>query len=116
MEIKFNEQVAIKSQRTVVNVLKNVQYTFLPISKYDNNFFYCIIHCEEKESAFFQWLREHAKWLAPKPRNEYIDYRLKLSFRNCINLYVDEPMVFSRQEVKNIVADVPENYIGEEVL
>lgn len=116
MEIKFNEQMAIKSQRTIASVLRNVKYTFLPISKYDNNFFYCIIHCEEKENPFFQWLRKYAKWLAPKIRHEYMDYRLKLSFRNCDDLYVDEPMVFSRQEVKNIVADVPENYIGEEVL
>lgn len=116
MEIKFNEQMAIKSQRTIASVLRNVKYTFLPISKYDNNFFYCIIHCEEKESPLFQWLRKYAKWIAPKMKNEYVDYRLKLSFRNCDDLYVDEPMVFSRQEVKNIVADVPENYIGEEVL
>ena len=116
MEIKFNEQRQTKSQRTIVAVLKQVKYTFTPISKYDNMYFYCIIHCEQKEHPFFTWLRKYAKWLAPRMKFEYIDYRLSLTFRDCNDMYIDEPMVFSRQEVKNIVEDIPENYIGEEVL
>ena len=116
MEIKFNEQQVIKSQRTIANVLKNVKYTFRPISKYDNNFFYCMIRCQERENPILAWLRKYVKWLIPKAKVEYMDYRLKISFRDCNEYYIDEPMVFSRHEVKNIVADVPENYIGEEVL
>lgn len=116
MEIKFNEQRPSKSQRTIAAVLKQAKYTFTPISKYDNMYFYCIIHCEQKEPPFFTWLRKYAKWLAPRMKYEYIDHRLSLTFRNCDDMYVDEPMVFSRQEVKNIVEDIPENYIGEEVL
>lgn len=116
MEIKFSEQQVIKSQRTIVHILRNMKYTFQPISKYDNNYFYCIIHCEQKEPKAIVWLRKYLNWLLPRPKNEYIDYRLTLSFRDCNDYYIDEPMVFNRQEVKNIVSDVPDNYIGEEVL
>lgn len=116
MEIRFNEQQAMKSQRTIVAILRNVKYTFRAISKYDNSFFYCEIHCPQEEDPIVVWFRKYMPWFFPKRKNDYIDYRLSLSFRDCSDRYIDEPIVFSRQEVKNIVADVPENYIGEEVL
>ena len=115
MEIKFKECMPYKSQQSIAIFLKNFNYYFVQATEYDNKNFFCMIKCPEKEimKDFFYSL---IKWTGAKKKTKYFDYRLNLTFCACSTERAEMPMLFTQEDVKNIIADVPENYVGDEIL
>ena len=109
MDIKFNEMKKASSQETLVRILQKFKYYFVSISEYDNKYFHCIIKCPDNPPMF--------SWLRFKKKKEYfVDYPLGLSVCSCYKEPFNEPVVFTREDVLNIIRDVPENYIGDDTL
>ena len=114
-EVKFNEKAKINSQQTLVKFLKEKKYYFKPVSEYSNSDFYCMVKCE-MHNAFFDMLHELFGWAGAKERVTFVDS--PIAFSICAGSYNEqmEPVVFTQEDVKKIITDVPENYIGEDIL
>ena len=110
--IKFNEQKEIFSQRTLVKILSNSKYKFIPVNEYDNNYFVCILKCEVKDNLT-EFFYRCVSVLNIKRKPKFIEQPLSISVTGCYGEQVIEPIVFDREEVCKIVKDIPENYIGE---
>ena len=114
--IKFKEGTKFNSQQTIVKVLKDKKYEFEPINEYQNTLFYCVTLCEDPD-----WLKDFLSklfgWAGFKYKKRYVKCPLMITV--CGGLYpnsVYEPIVFNREEVEGIISDLPENYVGEEIL
>lgn len=110
--IRFNEAPTWASQQTIVKVLKRVKYTFEPISEYENTQFICVTRHPEYDP-----IKNKFRRMGFKIKEKF--YSCPLSLTVC-GYYGGEPvqeiMVFNREDVLNIIKDVPENYIGPENL
>lgn len=111
-QINFKEKETVSSQQTIVLILKNYKYFFQSISEYDNNNFKCMIMHEEP-NLFFK-LFSHFGYKGQK--NRVVMSPLMLCTYTTTNNEINELMVFTQEDVKKIISDVPENYIGEKVL
>lgn len=101
-----------KSQQTIVKVLKSIEgYYFKPINDYDNTLFWCMTKCPLTDKAY-DFFYSLVKWMGVKRRpTKYFDRPLTLNAcRGDESIY--EPFVFTREEIEEIVSDVPEKYVG----
>ena len=51
-----------------------------------------------------------------EPKTKYLECPLGLCYCSDTNSTLDELLVFTQEDVKNIISDVPENYIGGSTL
>lgn len=116
VEIKFKNMETYNSQQSIVKFLSGVKYSFAPINDYDNTQFYCMIKCAEKDYAFEWFYQVFKKWGAKRKEIKYFEYPLSLTVCSCLAERNEIPIVFTREEVQNIINDVPENYIGGKTL
>lgn len=112
MNIDFKEKTAYNSQQTIVKFLRSRKYCFKPITEYDNAMFYCIIKCEA-HNAFFDMMHELFGWAGVKQRISYHDCPLSISVCEGYSNSAVEPIIFTQEDIKKILLDVPENYVGE---
>lgn len=110
--VNFKETPMFASQQTIVKLLKNVKYTFEPLNEYENTQFICVTMYPEDDPVKSQFRR-----IGFKIKEKY--YSCPLSLTVC-GYYkgrpVQEVMVFNRNDVLNIIKDVPENYVGPDIL
>jgi hypothetical protein len=110
--VNFRDVPVWASQQTIVKILKQVKYGFKPVSEYENTQFYCIT--EQKE---YDPVKESLRTFGFKPKDKYTSCPLAITV---CGMYkgepIVEPIVFTREDVKRIIADVPENYTGPEIL
>ena len=108
----FKETPAWRSQQTIVKILKGVKYKFEPISEYENTQFVCIT--EQKD---YQPVKETFRHFGFKFKDKYSPCPLAITACGVSSREpLVEPIIFTREDVLKIVADVPENYIGSEEL
>ena len=112
--ITFKEKESFRTQQTIAKVLRERKYFFIPITEYDNEHFYCMTKCVD-ETTFSAQLYRAFKWLGVKRRDKYINCPLSIVICGKYST-VSEPFVFNREDVLNIVSDIPENYVGENML
>ena len=115
MELNFKEKETFNSQQTLVNLLRKYDYFFEPVSQYENTQFYCVVKCEIYNFTK-DFLYRAFKWLGFKKKVEYSNCPVAITMCNPYNTGVFEPIVFTQEDVKKIVSDVPERYVGEKVL
>ena len=115
MEINFNERKTYNMQQTIVKILKEKKYSFKSLSGYDNSMFYCMIRCEVYDEIF-DILNKALWWAGVKRKLKTFDCPLSICF--CDEYYHGdgEPIVFTREDIRKILIDAPENYIGESSL
>lgn len=110
--VTFNETPVFAAQQTTVKILKQVKYHFEPVNEYENTLFYCITKQRE-----YRPFRDSFKKFGVKVKDKYTSCPLAITV---CGLYdgrpLVEPIVFTRQDVLNIIRDVPENYEGPESL
>lgn len=112
LAITFNDAPAWASQQTIVKILKQVKYKFEPINEYENNLFYCITQQKDHDP-----LKNSFKKFGFKVKDKFFSCPLAITVCGFYNgLPVVEPIVFTRNDVLNIISDVPENYIGPDEL
>lgn len=116
MNITFNDTVRVNSQRTIVSLLSGASYYFVPVTKFDNNLFYCVVKCNKQYNWFMEYLRKIQLKLGFLRKPESFETRLTLYYEDCEGYYHDEPLVFDRQEILAIIKDMPDKYIGEQIL
>ena len=110
--INFKGEPMLASQQTIVKLLKEVKYKFEPLNEYDNTQFICVTMYPEDDPIKTQFRR-----IGFKIKEKY--YSCPLALTVC-GFYkrrpVQEIMVFNRNDVLNIIKDVPENYVGPDIL
>lgn len=113
-KLTFNEAPVWASQQTIVKILKDVKYTFEPVSQYENTQFYCMTSQKLNEP-----LRDKLRKIGFKKIKERY-YKCPLAVTMKGGLYssnpIVEPIVFNQSDVTKIISDVPENYVGPDVL
>ena len=110
--IKFKEIPAWESQQTIVKVLKKVKYKFEPVSDYENTQFVCITQQEN-----YSPIKDTFRKFGLKAKKTYTSCPLALTVCGMYKTQpLLEPIVFTQEDVLRIIKDVPENYIGEEIL
>ncbi len=110
-ELKFVTNEPCYSQQTIVKMLKRNHYRFEPIDEYGNENFYCVVLYPE--TSLF---KDFFKKLGFKVN--YKVFEGKMGLITC-GKYCDsciEPMVFTRDDIQRIIRDVPDNYVGDDVL
>lgn len=115
MSVKFIDGKEALSQQTLVMILKSHKYYFEPLNEYDNTNFYCYIKCETPciHNDFFY---KFFKRFGVKKKENFCDYILSITAVNCCSEIIQEPIAFSRNDILNIITDVPETYIGNSIL
>lgn len=111
--VSFSEAQKCNTQQSILSILKNHNYYFKRVTQYDNNMFYCVVlmTIENNTNKFLNhWFRTK---LDDKQTGEFI---LQITVGDSNYQNIKEPMIFTREDVSGIVADVPENYVGAEVL
>ena len=110
--VNFNAMPNYASQQTIVKVLKRTKYHFEPVSEYENTQFVCVTEQEDYDP-----IKDQFKRFGFKVKKKYSPCPLAITV---CGLYksqpIVEPIVFTREDVENIINDVPENYIGEKIL
>lgn len=112
----FVEKPNYLSQETLVLILKKNKFTFKPINEYGNELFYCYIHfnvakkISEKNNKFLDFINKIFNF----NQERIIERKLSYSILDEEGYHVDVPIVFNRNEVINIIKDIPENYINNE--
>ena len=110
--INFRDVPVWSSQQTIVKILKQVKYSFKAVSEYENTQFYCVT--EQKE---YDPVKASLRSFGFKPKDKYVSCPLAITVCGVYNREpLVEPIVFTREDVKNIIMDVPENYTGPEIL
>lgn len=113
-ELRFKEKPQIMSQQTIVELLKKYKFYFEGVSKYDTENFYCVLKIPQAMS-FENWWYEKFKWFgAKRPELKYANRILLLSAGVCNDDKIEEPFVFTREDVLQIYNDLGDNYVGEE--
>lgn len=116
-EIRFKEISKVNSQQTLVSILKDREFYFKPLSNYENTMFHLIVRHKylPAESRMF---KKAFGWLGAKAKEKYIDCPIAYSVETGYpgNTIINVPIVFTRDDIVAIVNDVPETYIGEDVL
>ena len=109
-ELKFAEEEACYSQQTLVKMLSDSNYKFVPISDYGNDQFYCYVEYRELNSVkdFLTRLGFNVKY---KTYFGKLGLIMSGKFRDTV-----EPIVFTRDDVKRVLMDVPDTYVGPRVL
>ena len=111
-EIKFKDVPVWTSQQTIVKILKQVKYHFEPVSEYENTQFVCVTEQEN-----YNPIKDSFKRIGLKVKKKYSQCPLAITVCGGYkNQPIVEPIVFTREDVKRIIADVPENYTGPEIL
>lgn len=110
IELKFKEQESLYSQQTIVKVLRTRQYYFKPINEYENTQFHCMVKCR-KTNAFGKFLN-----FLLGDKTDYVECPLMIDVCGDFGTPIVEPFVFTRDDVARIIKDVPETYVGEEIL
>ena len=110
IELKFKATESRYSQQTIVKVLREREYFFKPINEYENTQFHCMIRCR-KTNVFGKWIN---RLLGDK--TDYVECPLMIDVCGDFGTPIVEPFVFTRDDVARIIKDVPETYIGEEIL
>ena len=112
-KLTFSELPVWASQQTIVKVLKNTKYTFEPVSQYENTQFYCMTNQRLNEPV-----RDAFRRMGFKVKEHYYTCPLAITVKG--GMYskdpVVEPIVFNQTDVAKIISDVPENYVGPDVL
>lgn len=108
MEVKFKEVPMWQSQQTIVKILKQVKYRFEPLNEYENNEFICVTEQKARRGP----LKELMASMGAKVKDKYDFCPLTLTICGEYGSIV-ETMVFTREDVKRIISDVPEHYIGD---
>lgn len=114
--INFENPKQLNSQQTIVLVLKQHKYYFKSISEYDNSNFYCIIVHENVDTIGNMLYKIFGRFGYKEPTTKYLECPLGLCYCSDTNSTLDELLVFTQEDVKNIISDVPENYIGGSTL
>ena len=105
-EIKFSPMKPFSSQQTIALFLRDKQYYFRSVSAYENTMFYCVIRKPEfRNTCLGDIFKKH--------ETKYNEYILTLSLDKGGSDAEEMYMVFTQEDVKNIVKDAPEGYIGE---
>lgn len=114
--INFEDVEKCRSQRTIVKVLSTHEYYFVRVNEYDNNFFTCIVKCKIKDFSFIEFLQKIRTILGKPRKNKYTEIVLSLGISGENGEVILEPIVFSREEIDQIISDIPSTYIGEKIL
>ena len=109
-DLRFTESESLYSQQTIVKVLRERKYYFKPINEYENTQFYCMIVCR-KQHFFGKFLN-----FLFGDKNENIESPLMIDVCGDFGRPIVEPFVFTRDDVLRIVKDVPDTYVGTNVL
>jgi hypothetical protein len=111
-DVYFASMPSWASQQTIVKILKKVKYRFEPVSEYENTQFICVTEQED-----YDLLKDSFKRIGFKVKKKYSSCPLAITVCGAYKgqPFV-EPFVFNRDDVRKIIRDVPENYIGEEIL
>ena len=112
MNINFKEAENYDSQRTLVKILQKHPYFFSKVNEYDNYLFTCVIRCNVKDSSVDAFLNLFRK----KKEHKYVEVTMSLSECGPDGDALLEPIVFDRDEIDQIIGDVPDTYIGEKTL
>lgn len=114
MEINFEKETT-NVMPSLVGLLAKRKYRFVSVADGYHSHFYCMIRCDERNNG--AWFYRMFKWLgAKKPIPTYDLEPLSLHYydeNGCHNIV---PIVFSQEDVRNIIAAVPDSYDGEETL
>ena len=110
IDLKFKEPETLYSQQTIVKVLRERKYYFKPINEYENTQFNCMILCR-KTNAFGKFLN-----FLLGDKADYVECPLMIDVCGDFGKPIVEPFVFTRDDVARIIKDVPDTYVGEEVL
>lgn len=114
MDIQFTEN-STDVMPTLVGLLSTTRYKFVSIADGYHSHFYCMIPCNEKMDG--DWFYKLFKWLGAKtPMPRYDLEPLSLHFYDCKGMHRIIPIVFSQDDVKNIINAVPDNYDGPTTL
>ena len=111
INLTFKEETTLYSQQTIVKILRERNYYFKPINEYENTQFYCMVVCRKRTNIFgkiFSFL------LGDKDGN--VDCPMMIDVCGDLGAPLVEPFVFTRDDVMRIIRDVPETYVGKEVL
>ena len=107
--ITFKDAPVWQSQQTLVKILQKNKYKFVPLDEYGNTEFTCVVVQEE-----YAPIRNALASLGIKTKTRY--NFCPLSITVCGQYKgepIVEPVVFTREDVLNVIADVPENYVGD---
>lgn len=114
-DINFKEQEKLYSQQTLVKILRGRKYYFKPVTEYYNTAFYCIVKCEV-HNAFFDMMHELFGWAGFKQKISYVECPVSMVVCGEYFNSNTEPIIFTQEDVKKVLMDVPENYVGENSL
>lgn len=111
--ISFKEKQGFMAQQTLSNLLSKHKYLFKKVDYYTDDAYYCFVAYKFKrfKSEFFQ------KWFS-----KYLeDFTTSMEPLTILNYdeygdIVYEKMIFTKDDIKNIISDNPDNYIGENVI
>lgn len=114
--VNFSEKKETKFQVSVIKMLENYKFTFIPINEYSNEHFYCSV-LAPKHPNMSNWGRRISKFLGlHDPDEEMVEFTLSMTMYNNYDVVERIPMVFTQKDVKLIITDLPDNYVGPDVL
>ena len=116
MNITFTEKKETNFQVSIIKMLESYQFKFVPINEYNNDHFYCRI-IAPKTATMDKFSVKFAKWLGMSNLDErVVEFTLAMTIYNNFDVVDRIPMVFTQQDVINIINDLPDNYVGENIL
>lgn len=108
MDVKFKEEVKTNIQESIARYLRSHKYYFESINDYDHNHFYCMIKCEI--IPLLDPFESIKKKIGIKKKPKYDYYALSMTTCQSCTGEDPFPFVFTREDVLDILADIPENY------
>lgn len=116
MNITFSEKTETNFQVSVIKMLEPYKFTFTPINEYSNDHFYCRVMAPKKSSLDGISDKLNKIFKIEKPEKNPIEFTLALTIYNNYDIVDRIPMVFTQIDVLAIIKDLPNNYVGENVL